>query len=117
MAHDTVTRLFLFGDQTYDFPTKLKELLAVRDNPILVAFLDQAHYVVRAQMIRSLDPQDYKASRTSSLAQMLQKYVAGTLNPAFQTALSCITQIGSFMQSVHPYYVEHFWLVSFLPTY
>ncbi|KAJ9640320.1 hypothetical protein H2199_005859 [Coniosporium tulheliwenetii] len=92
------TRVFLFGDQTYDFVPKLRELLPVKDNPILTAFLDQAHYVVRAQMIQTLSPKEHKAARTASLAQMLQKYCDGELNPAFQTALACICQLGCFIR-------------------
>ncbi|KAK4995687.1 hypothetical protein LTR66_004548 [Elasticomyces elasticus] len=92
------TRIFLFGDQTYDFVPKLRELLPVKDNPILTVFLDQAHYVVRAQMILSLPPKEHKAARTANLSQMLQKYSDGELNPAFQTALACICQLGCFIR-------------------
>lgn len=92
------TRLFLFGDQTYDFVEKLRELLAAKDAVVLSSFLDQAHYVIRAEMIKSLSPEDHKASRSSSMSQLLQKYVDGTLNPAFQTALSCVCQLGCFIR-------------------
>ncbi|KAL4784871.1 beta-ketoacyl synthase [Aspergillus varians] len=92
------TRLFLFGDQTYDFVPELRELLAIRNNPILIAFLEQSHYVVRAQMIQKLPPKEHKQARAASLAEVLQKYVDGKLPSAFQTALSCITQLGSFMR-------------------
>lgn len=94
------TQVFLFGDQTYDFVPTLRGLLTVVDNPILVAFLDQAHYVVRAQMMQELAPAEHKQGRTSSLAHMLQRYVDGDLNPAFQTTLACICQLGYFMRSV-----------------
>jgi len=96
MAHST--RVFLFGDQTTDFVPKLRELLTIRDNPLLTAFLEQAHYVVRAQMMQVLPPGEHKVSRTANLAEMVQKYADGKLSPAFQTALSCICQLGSFMQ-------------------
>ncbi|KAK4235192.1 beta-ketoacyl synthase [Achaetomium macrosporum] len=109
MAHGI--RVFLFGDQTSNFVPKLRELLTVRDNPILAAFLEQAHYVIRAQMIQALPPAEHKASRTASLAEMVQKYADGKLNSAFQTALSCICQLGCFMQefedSTKPYPSPH----------
>ena len=92
------THIFLFGDQTYDFVPTLRELIPVTDNPILTAFLDQAHYVIRAQMMHELPPAEHKKSRTSSLSQMLQKYVDGDLNPAFQTALACVCQLGLFIR-------------------
>ena len=46
MAHSNATRVLIFGDQTYDFVPKLRELFQVKDNPILTAFLEQSHYVV-----------------------------------------------------------------------
>ncbi|KAK4609999.1 Norsolorinic acid synthase [Fulvia fulva] len=103
MAHSNATRVLVFGDQTYDFVPKLRELFQVKDNPILTAFLEQSHYVVRAQMIQSLPPAEHKAARTFDLADMLKKYVAGKLSPAFQTALSCITQLGVFMREFHDF--------------
>ncbi|EME39092.1 polyketide synthase [Dothistroma septosporum NZE10] len=103
MTHSNATRVLVFGDQTYDFVPKLRELFHVKDNPILTAFLEQSHYVVRAQMIQTLPPAEHKAARTFDLADMLKKYVAGKLNPAFQTALSCITQLGVFMREFHDF--------------
>lgn len=94
------TNLFLFGDQTFDFVPVLRRLLSVQDHVILGAFLDQSHHVIRSEGFKNLTPAEYKLARSSSLAQLLQKYVAGGLNPAFQTALSCISQIGCFIRQV-----------------
>ncbi|KAL4789091.1 beta-ketoacyl synthase [Aspergillus venezuelensis] len=91
-------RLLLFGDQTYDFVSELRALLAVRNHPILTAFLEQSHYVIRAQMISKLPPSEHKQARTASLPGLLQKYIDGKLSSAFQTALSCVTQLGLFMR-------------------
>ena len=92
------TDLYLFGDQTFDFVPTLRELLSQQDTPLLSAFLEQAHYVARAQMVTSLGPAEHKVARTADLAQMVQKYATGSLSPAFQTALSCICQLGVFMR-------------------
>lgn len=94
------TRVLLFGDQTYDFVPRLRELLSSKDNPILTAFLDQAHYVVRAQMDQYLPPKERVAAGTSNLNHLLQKYCDGSLSPAFQTTLACICQLGSFIRLV-----------------
>ena len=98
MAHQT--RVFLFGDQTYDFVPSLRELLRTTDNPLLTAFLDQSHYVIRAQMNQYLPLKERRESGTQNLANLLQKYCDGVLNPAFQTALACICQLGCFIRSV-----------------
>ena len=91
-------RLFVFGDQTAPIVPKLRELLAVRDHPILTAFLEQSHYVLRAQIIQSLPPAEHKAQRTASLAELVQRYEDGKLSPAFQTALSCLCNLGLFIR-------------------
>nr|AAS89278.1 truncated polyketide synthase [Aspergillus flavus]AAS89279.1 truncated polyketide synthase [Aspergillus flavus]AAS89286.1 truncated polyketide synthase [Aspergillus flavus]AAS89293.1 truncated polyketide synthase [Aspergillus flavus] len=91
-------QLFLFGDQTADFVPKLRSLLSVQDSPILAAFLDQSHYVVRAQMLQSMNTVDHKLARTADLRQMVQKYVDGKLTPAFRTALVCLCQLGCFIR-------------------
>lgn len=94
------TNLFLFGDQTFDFVPALRRLLSVQDHVILAAFLDQCHHVIRSEGFKHLTAAEYKLARSSSLAQLLQKYVAGGLNPAFQTTLSCISQLGCFIRQV-----------------
>ncbi len=91
-------RLFVFGDQTASFVPKLRELLSVQDHPILTAFLEQSHYVMRAQMIQTLPPSEHKTQRTADLAGMLQRYTDGHLSPAFQTALSCLCNLGLFIR-------------------
>ena len=96
-------QLFLFGDQTADFVPKLRSLLSVQDCPILAAFLDQSHYVVRAQMLQSMNTVDHKLARTADLRQMVQKYVDGKLTPAFRTALVCLCQLGCFIRYVLPF--------------
>jgi noranthrone synthase len=92
------TRLFVFGDQTADFVPSLRDLLTVQNSPVLTAFLEQSHYVLRAQMIQALPPHEHKPQRTANLAEMLQKYASGQLSSPFQTALSCISNLGQFIR-------------------
>jgi hypothetical protein len=94
------THVFLFGDQTYDFVPDLYRLLSCKNKPILNAFFEQSHYVIRAQMNLWLSPEERQASRSSSLAHLLQKYCEGNLSPAFQVSLHALTQLGSFIRYV-----------------
>ncbi|KAJ5151395.1 uncharacterized protein N7482_010647 [Penicillium canariense] len=91
------THIFLFGDQTYDFAPDLRRLLSCQTKPILAAFLEQSHYVIRAQSNLWLSAAERQASRSASLAHLLQKYCEGTLSPAFQVSLHALTQLGSFI--------------------
>ncbi|KAG0644935.1 polyketide synthase [Hyphodiscus hymeniophilus] len=93
----TVMQAFIFGDQTCGFIPSLRQLLACKNKPILDAFLQQAHSVIRAEMNVSLQAKERNAARTASLVDLLQKYTQGSLSPAFQMVLHCITQLGSFI--------------------
>lgn len=91
------THIFLFGDQTYDFVPDLRRLLSCTNKPILSAFLEQSHYVIRAQSNNWLPSAERTSSRSSSLSHLLQKYCEGSLSPAFQVSLHALTQLGSFI--------------------
>lgn len=91
-------QVLLFGDQTYSIVDDLRYLLGCKDKPILQAFLEQAHYVIKAQMNLVLPKAERKAYRTSNLPHLLQKYVEGELSPAYQVALHCLTQLGLFIK-------------------
>jgi noranthrone synthase len=93
-------QVFLFGDQTYSIVDDLRHLLSCKNKPILQAFLEQAHYVIKAQMNLALPKAERKAARTSNLPHLLQKYADGELSPAFQVALHCLTQLGCFIRYV-----------------
>ncbi|TPX22279.1 Type I Iterative Polyketide synthase (PKS), partial [Coccidioides immitis] len=95
MAQDM--QVFLFGDQTYDLVPDLRQLLRCNTKPILSAFLEQSHYVIRAQSATWLSPEEQQRSRSSNLAHLLQKYSDGDLNPAFQVALHSLTQLACFI--------------------
>ena len=90
--------IFLFGDQTYDFVPDLRQLLRTRNKPILNAFLEQSHFVIRAQMNLWLPAEERQRYRTSTLAHLLQKYCDGELSPAFQVALHSVSQLGNFIR-------------------
>lgn len=91
-------RVLLFGDQTYSITDDLRYLLSCKDKPILQAFLEQAHYVIKAQMNLALPKAERKAYRTSNIAHLQQKYVEGELSPAYHVALHCLTQLGLFIR-------------------
>ena len=97
-------RIFLFGDQTYDTNAKLRTLLKSKDDPILISFLEQAYDVIRLEVGRLPLQQREVLPRFHNLADILVRQ-RGVLSPAFQTALACIYQLGSFIRCVfhfHP---------------
>ncbi|KAH8585883.1 beta-ketoacyl synthase [Bisporella sp. PMI_857] len=93
-----MVRVYLFGDQTYETNAKLCALLSSTGNPILASFLDQAFNVIRAEVGRLPLQQFRDLPSFTSLAEILARQRDGGLNPAFQTALSIIYQLGSFIR-------------------
>ena len=93
-------RLYVVGDETYDFAHKLRALIHSRHDPTLVAFFEQAFYAIRSEIGQL--PFEQRASFPSfgSLADLVARHIEGKLSPAFQTALACIYQIGFFIRLV-----------------
>jgi hypothetical protein len=102
-----MVRVYLFGDQTYETNAKLCALLSSTGNPILASFLDQAFNVIRAEVGRLPLQQFRDLPSFTSLAEILARQRDGGLNPAFQTALSIIYQLGSFIRYATSLFFTH----------
>jgi naphtho-gamma-pyrone polyketide synthase len=90
-------RLFLFGDQTASFDTDIRQLLQVKDNVILTAFLKQAHVAIRDE-ISKLPPRERELfPRSTSVVELLSKHGRKT-NPALESTLTAICELGCFMR-------------------
>lgn len=95
-----LVQLYLLGDEAYDFLPKLRTLIHSRNNPILVSFFQQAFHTIRSEIGQLPLEQRLTFPPFSSLADLLARQNQGTLSPAFQTALSCIYQLGLFIRCV-----------------
>ena len=91
-------RVFIFGDQSQDTSGKIRALLNVRDNPVLASFLEQAYDAIRSEVGRQPLADRRALPRFSNLADLVARQREGVLSPAFQTALACVNQLGSFLQ-------------------
>lgn len=91
--------VYVFGDQTYDYNAKLCSLLASKHNPILNSFFEQACYIIRAEIGRLPLAQRASFPKFTNLADLLARQRESVdVNPAFQTALSCVYQLGCFIR-------------------
>ena len=93
-------RLYVVGDETYDFAHKLRALIHSTHDPTLVAFFEQAFYAIRSEIGQLPLEQRTTFPQFSSLVDLVTRHIEGKLSPAFQTALTCIHQIGSFIRLV-----------------
>ncbi|KAM3419059.1 hypothetical protein BST61_g5014 [Cercospora zeina] len=98
MGDDTQMRVLAFGDQTYDCSEAVSQLLRVRDDAVVVDFLERSCAVLKSELARLSSEQQRENPRFAILAELVPPYRAGTLNPALSQALSCIAQLGLFIR-------------------
>ncbi|KAI9689658.1 MAG: Type I Iterative PKS [Bogoriella megaspora] len=91
-------RVYVFGDQTFDASTLLSNLLHTYDDPILSDFLDKSCLALKREIAKLGPDQQAECPRFSKFTTLLPLWRAGTLNPALSQALSCVCQIGIFIQ-------------------
>lgn len=97
---DSTTRLYLFGDQTFDVSANVKSMMQHRGNPLLENFLSKAYEVVRKE-VYSLPPQVRDdLPRLSSLDDFLLRKQSGARSVALDMAATITYQLGMFIRYV-----------------
>lgn len=92
------SRVYLFGDQTADFDSGLRRLLHAKNDSLLVAFFQKSYHALRKE-ITSLPPSERdRFPRFTSIVDLLARYRESGPNPALESALTTIYQLGSFIQ-------------------
>jgi hypothetical protein len=97
MAHQV--QVYLLGDQTFDVNAKLRQLLLIVENPVLVAFFEQSYVAIQAEIGRLHFHERKSFPRFANIAELLAK---PDLSAAFQTPLTCIYQLASFIRYISP---------------
>lgn len=91
-------RVYLFGDQTGDFDAGLRRLLQAKNNSLVTSFFQRCFYALR-QEITKLHPSQRKIfPRFTSTVDLLARYRESGPNPALESALTCIYQLGCFIK-------------------
>ncbi|KAL4815331.1 conidial yellow pigment biosynthesis polyketide synthase [Aspergillus spinulosporus] len=90
-------RVYLFGDQTGDFEVGLRLLLQVKNHSLLSSFLQRSYHAVR-QEISHLPPSERSTfPRFTSIVDLLARHCESPGNPAIESALTCLYQLGCFI--------------------
>lgn len=98
MIMEGPSRVYLFGDQTADFESGLRRLLHAKNDSLLVAFFQKSYYALR-KVVTSLPPSERKIfPRFTSIVDLLARYRESGPNPALESALTTIFQLGSIIQ-------------------
>ncbi|KAL4788508.1 hypothetical protein BJX76DRAFT_365765 [Aspergillus varians] len=89
--------VYLFGDQTGDFEVGLRRLLQAKDHTIVSSFFQKAYHALR-QEISSLSPSERNIfPRFTSIVDLLARHCESPGNPAIESVLTCIYQLGCFI--------------------
>jgi naphtho-gamma-pyrone polyketide synthase len=99
-------KVYLFGDQTYDSNAKLTSLLLPTDNPILTSFFERSYHALRSEIGQLSSRERAQFPRFSSIADLLSRQREDGANPAIESALTTIYQLGSFIRSVQSHVVN-----------
>ncbi|KAL5047374.1 conidial yellow pigment biosynthesis polyketide synthase [Aspergillus fruticulosus] len=89
--------VYLFGDQTGDFEVGLRRLLQAKNHTLVWSFFQRSYHAVR-QEISNLPPSERSIfPRFTSIVDLLARHCESPGNPAMESALSCIYQLGCFI--------------------
>ncbi|KAL2825968.1 conidial yellow pigment biosynthesis polyketide synthase [Aspergillus cavernicola] len=89
--------VYLFGDQTGDFVVGLRRLLQAKNHTIVSAFFQRSYHALR-QEIASLPPSERSIfPRFTSIVDLLARHCESRGNPALESALTCLNQLGCFI--------------------
>lgn len=90
--------IYLFGDQTGDFDACLRHLFQAKANPLLTSFFERCYYAIRQEITNLLPSQQQAFPRFTSVVDLLAKSRETGPNPALESALTCIYQLGCFIK-------------------
>ncbi|KAJ5689294.1 hypothetical protein N7462_003686 [Penicillium macrosclerotiorum] len=91
------SRVYLFGDQTAEFDSGLRRLLHAKNDSFVIAFFQKCYHALRWE-ISQLPPSERQIfPRFTSIVDLLARYKEFGPNPALESALTTIYQLGSFI--------------------
>ena len=99
------TRVLLFGDQSGDIIPALRQLISVKDNPLIVSFFEKAYVTLRNEVAQHPRTERELPGFTSVETLLWRYSESGAGSPEIESALICIYQIASFLRSdclAHP---------------
>lgn len=95
---ESPSRVYLFGDQTADFDTGLRRLLQAKNDSLLIAFFQKCYHALRKEISQLSPSQRQLFPRFTNIVDLLARYREFGPNPALESALTTIYQLGCFIQ-------------------
>lgn len=95
---EATSRVYVFGDQTSEFDSGLRHLIQTKNNSLVTSFFEKCFYALRHE-IAQLPPSDRRIlPRFTSIVDLLARYRESGPNPALESALTTVYQLGSFIR-------------------
>ncbi|KAJ5176832.1 Conidial yellow pigment biosynthesis polyketide synthase [Penicillium canariense] len=94
---ESPSRVYLFGDQTADFDSGLRRLLQAKNDSLLVSFFQKCYHALRKEISQLSPSQRQLFPRFTSIVDLLARYREFGPNPAIESALTTIYQLGCFI--------------------
>lgn len=91
------TQLLLFGDQTSSFDSGLRQLLKIKGNGALTAFLERAHFAIRHEVAQLPLSDRELFPRFTGIMDLLSRCEEKG-NAVLESVLTCIYQLGCFIK-------------------
>jgi naphtho-gamma-pyrone polyketide synthase len=91
-------RIYLFGDQTISCDEGLRNLLQAKNHTIVASFIERCFHALRQEISRLPPSQRRLFPRFTSIADLLARHRESGTNPALGSALTCIYQLGCFIE-------------------
>jgi naphtho-gamma-pyrone polyketide synthase len=92
-------RIYIFGDQTNDFVPGLRQLLRIKDSPLLLSFLERTHIALRQEITQQRREIQELLPRFSKVVDLLAAYSTDLDSaPVLASTLTAIYQLGSFIR-------------------
>lgn len=95
-------KLYLFGDQTYDIQTHLKDLLQKRSNPVVENFLIKAYDAIRAEIYKLPPALRDAYPRFTCVDDLILWNQTGSRLVPLDMAVTSIYQLGMFISQSDP---------------
>lgn len=92
------SRVHLFGDQTSDFDSGLRRLLQAKNDSFLSAFIQRCYHALRKEITKLSPSERQLFPRFTTIVDLLARYREFGPNPALESALTTLYQLGSFIQ-------------------
>lgn len=92
------SRVYLFGDQTGDFDAGLRRLLQAKNHTLVASFFQKCFFALRHEITKLSPSQRRLFPRFTSVIDLLARYRQSGPNPALESALTCIYQLGCFIK-------------------